>query len=91
MYGSQPFHSSAASNVAFTATSATGDVFDVGILTAADWATWSGGGGPVGWVFYYAVSTASDHVYLGPGDYVLGFRCRSPRGRCTISNSIYDY
>jgi hypothetical protein len=78
-----------ASDVIFAVTSTTGDTFNAGIFTAADWAVYStGGAGTHPWAVHSHTSTAQDNINLAAGSYVLGLYCTNVIQRCSAGYAI---
>lgn len=85
-----PFSVPASSIVAYSVTSGTtGDTFDVGIFSAADWAVYMGGGaGARAYAVHGMTSIVTDSATIPAGSYYLGFRCRNLVQRCQVSYAI---
>lgn len=78
-----------AGTVGFAASSAGGDTFDVGVFTAASWATYSSGGaGALVYAQRARTSRADGAASLPAGNYVLGFYCRNLIERCSVLYAV---
>jgi hypothetical protein len=78
-----------AGSVGYAVNSPSGDTFNVGIFTPADWAIYSNrGAGARSYAFRDNVANANEGAAVPAGSYYLGFYCRNLIQRCTVTYAI---